>query len=61
MVQQVLRSTLENWQQVDFRKVEVSLLLVYMIGEALPVSITDIFIDEEAPFNVHSLKVPSTT
>lgn len=38
IVRQMLSSCLETWRQVDFRKVEVALLLVYMLGEALPVS-----------------------
>ncbi|XP_067932118.1 exportin-T-like [Watersipora subatra] len=36
MIHQMLKSTLTNWRQVDFRQVEVALLLVYMIGESLP-------------------------
>ena len=43
MMQQVLRSTLNNWQHVDFRQIEVALLLVYIVGEALPVCI-DLFV-----------------
>ena len=43
MIQQVLRSTLNNWQHVDFRQIEVALLLVYIVGEALPVRINLFF------------------
>jgi len=38
-VHTVLSECLAKWSALDFREVEVSLHLVYMLGEALPVSV----------------------
>ena len=44
IVHQVLGSRLDKWNHIDYRQVEVALLLVYMLAEALPVSLLQFMI-----------------
>ena len=45
IVHQVLGSRLDKWNHIDYRQVEVALLLVYMLAEALPVSLLQFMFD----------------